>query len=47
MLLVEGRCIFQGRCSDATEYFKGMNMVCPQTMSYSEFYMDMMSFEYK
>lgn len=35
MLLVEGRCIFQGRSSDANTYFKDMGRICPQTMSHS------------
>lgn len=47
LLLVEGRCIFQGRSSDANNYFKDMGLVCPQLMSHAEFYMEMMSFQYK
>lgn len=29
MLLVEGRCIFQGKCSDANLHFKNLGYSCP------------------
>lgn len=47
MLLVEGRCIFQGKCADADAHFKELGYSCPELMSHSEFYMELMSFVYK
>lgn len=43
MLLVDGRCIYQGEAQASYGHFEAQGYVCPQLMNASEFYLDMMS----
>ena len=43
MLLVDGRCIYQGSALEAYDHFGAQGYQCPQLMNASEFYLDMMS----
>lgn len=43
MLMVDGRCIYQGIAQEAYDHFEAQGYKCPQLMNASEFYLDMMS----